>query len=371
MLLAKRQGKRRCDHDACATFGEPMLIDKQMGEVGIDASAAWARQCLDLMVRNQVPPTPANYCLWYHYVAGSLPSLKREMDEVLGSGTLSLQDHVRLFEKYFGTERETKGLERIGGDLTQAIGSVIKQIGQAGQDSSAFVDRLRDFDGSLRNVASDDSEGVQEIVLGLIQATQDMASQNRELQTQLQGSSAQVTKLQEHLHQVRHEAMTDGLTGVANRRCFDLKLVEHSKVALETSSDLCLVMIDIDHFKRFNDTHGHRTGDQVLRVLGAQLKAATAGDEVPARYGGEEFALLLPNCSLGAAAERADRLRRTLAEQYLRNKVTGENLGQVTVSIGVAIYRANEPLEDFVHRADSALYRAKHQGRNRVIAEAA
>lgn len=348
-----------------------MSIDKQMGDSGIDASAAWARQCLDLMIGHQVAPTPANYCLWYHYVAGSLPSLKREMDEVLQAGALTLQDHVRLFEKYFGTERETKGLERIGGDLTQAIGSVIKQIGQAGRESSAFVDRLRDFDGSLRNVGADNSEGVQEIVLGLIQATQDMASQNHDLQTQLQGSSAQVEKLQEHLHQVRHEAMTDGLTGVANRRCFDLKLVEHSQTALETSGDLCLVMIDIDHFKRFNDTYGHRIGDQVLRVLGAQLKAATAGDEVPARYGGEEFALLLPNCSLESAAVRADRLRQALAEQYLRNKSTGENLGRITVSIGVAVYRANEKLEDFVHRADTALYRAKHQGRNRVIAEAA
>lgn len=349
-----------------------MLIEKQMGEIGIDASANWARHCLDLMTRHQVPPTPSNYCLWYHYVAGSLPSLRQEMEEMLQSGSaFTLQENVRLFEKYFGTERESKGLERIGGDLTQAIGGVIKQIGQAGQDSHEFVNRLRDFDGSLRNVAANDSEGVQEIVLGLIQATQDMASQNRELQSQLQGSSAQVTKLQHHLQQVRHEALTDGLTGVANRRCFDLKLVEHSKAALESSAELCLVMIDIDHFKRFNDTYGHRIGDQVLRVLGAHLKAATTGDEVPARYGGEEFALLLPNCSLTDAADRADRLRQALSDQYLRNKATGQNLGQVTISLGVALYRANEPLEAFVHRADNALYQAKNRGRNRVISEAA
>ena len=371
MLPAKRPGRCRHNNDSCATFGEPMSIDKQVGEVGIDASANWAQQCLELMARHQVSPTPSNYCLWYHYVAGSLPALKREMQAMLESGAaFSLQENVRLFEKYFGTERETKGLERIGGDLTQAIGNVIKQIGQAGQESNAFVDRLRGFDGSLRNAAND-SESVQEIVLGLIQATQDIASQNRELQSQLQGSSTQVSRLQQHLQQVRHEAMTDGLTGVANRRCFDLKLVEHSKAALESSTELCLVMIDIDHFKRFNDTYGHRVGDQVLRVLGAQLKAATAGDETPARYGGEEFALLLPNCSLNLAAQCADQLRRALSEHYLRNKATGESFGQVTVSIGIARYRANEPLEDFLHRADTALYSAKNQGRNRVIAETA
>jgi diguanylate cyclase len=348
-----------------------MSIDKQMGDVGIDASTNWAHRCLELMAQHGVTPTPSNYCLWYHYVAGSLPALKQEMDGILAAGTtFSLLENVRLFEKYFGTERETKGLERIGGDLTQAISNVIKQIGQAGQDSSAFAARLRDIDGSLRNPGHD-SESVQEIVLGLIAATQDMASQNHQLHTRLQGSSAEVSKLQEHLHQVRHEAMTDGLTGVANRRCFDLKLIEHSKTALESSAELCLVMIDIDHFKRFNDTYGHRTGDQVLRVLGAQLKAVASGEDVPARYGGEEFALLLPNCSLEDAAQRADRLRLALSQQYLRNKATGESFGQVTVSIGVSRYRANENLDDFVHRADTALYRAKHQGRNCVIAEAA
>lgn len=347
-----------------------MLIDKKVGEVGIDTSAQWARLCLELMAEHEVAPTPSNYCLWYHYIAGSLPSLKQEIDQALRAGGFKFEDSVRLFEKYFGTERETKGLERIGSDLTETISRVINQIGEAGQNSHEFGDRLRDFDGSLRQAAANDSQGVQKIVLNLIQTTQDMASQNRALHDQLQGSSAQVTLLRDHLQQVRNDAMTDGLTGVGNRRCFDLKLVEHSTAALQSSAELCVVLIDIDHFKRFNDTYGHRVGDQVLRVVGAQLKAASNGDDVPARYGGEEFALLLPNCPLPAATARADQLRRALSEQYLRNKATGECFGQVTVSIGVARYRANEPLEDFVGRADTALYKAKRQGRNCVIAEA-
>jgi diguanylate cyclase len=347
-----------------------MLIDKKVGDVGMDTSAQWARLCLSLMTEHRVTPTPSNYCLWYHYIAGSLPSLKQDMDQALQNGGFRFEDGVRLFEKYFGTERETKGLERIGSDLTETITGVIKQIGEAGQNSSVFSNQLRDFDGSLRTVAGNDGKGVQEIVTRLIQATQDMAHQNRELQAQLEGSSAQVTSLRDHLQQVRNEAMLDGLTGVGNRRCFDLKLVEHSKLALQSSAELCVVLIDIDHFKRFNDTYGHRVGDQVLRVVGAQLKAAANANDVPARYGGEEFALLLPDCPLATATERADRLRRALAEQYLRNKQTGECFGQVTVSIGVARYRANEPLEDFMGRADTALYRAKRQGRNCVIAEA-
>ena len=347
-----------------------MLIDKKLGEAGMDTSAQWARLCLSLMAEHRVTPTPSNYCLWYHYIAGSLPSLKEEMDQALQNGGFRFEDGVRLLEKYFGAERETKGLERIGSDLTETISSVIKQIGEAGQNSHVFGNQLRDFDGSLRTVVGNDAKGAQEIVSRLLKATQDMANQNRELQAQLEGSSAQVTSLRDHLQQVRNEAMLDGLTGVGNRRCFDLKLVEHSKLALQSSTELCVVLIDIDHFKRFNDTYGHRVGDQVLRVVGAQLKAAANANDVPARYGGEEFALLLPGCPLATATDRADRLRRALAEQYLRNKQTGECFGQVTVSIGVARYRANEALEDFMGRADTALYRAKRQGRNCVIAEA-
>jgi len=349
-----------------------MLMHKQMGDVGVESSQSWARQSLELMARYNVPPTPSNYCLWYNFAAGGMPSLKQEMDEMLQHGVaFTMQENVRLFEKYFGTDREAKGLERIGSDLTQALSSVVKQIGQADRDSTAFGDRLRALDGSLRSVSADDGAGVQEIVFGLIQATQDMADKNQILQKQLNKSSAQVTVLRDHLHQVRAEALTDSLTGVGNRRCFELKLVEQSKAALKAGSDLCLVMIDIDHFKRFNDTYGHKVGDQVLKVVGFQLKAAVGSDEVPARYGGEEFALILPNCALDQASQRAEQLRQTLASQYLRNKSTGENFGQVTVSIGIAIYRANEPLEDFVTRADSALYEAKHAGRNRVVAEAA
>ncbi|MGH6893019.1 MAG: GGDEF domain-containing protein [Dongiaceae bacterium] len=349
-----------------------MLMHKQVGDVGIESSQGWARHSMELMVQNNVPPTPSNYCLWYNYAASSIPSLKQEMDDMLQHGiAFTMQETVRLFEKYFGTDREAKGLERIGSDLTQALSTVVKQIGQADKDSSAFGDRLKALDGSLRSVSVGEDAGVQEIVVGLIQATQDMTDKNHALQTQLNKSSAQVTVLRDHLHQVRAEALTDGLTGVANRRCFDLKLVEQSKAALKAGSDLCLVLIDIDHFKRFNDTYGHKVGDQVLKVVGFQLKAAAGADEVPARYGGEEFALILPNCSLDQAAQRADQLRQNLASQYLRNKNTGENFGQVTVSVGVALYRANEPLEDFVARADSALYEAKHKGRNRVISAAA
>ncbi len=349
-----------------------MLIHKQMGDVGIESSQGWARHCMELMAQHGVPPTPSNYCLWYGYAAGSIPSLRQEMDDMLRHGiAFTMQETVRLFEKYFGTDREAKGLERIGSDLTQALGAVVKQIGQADQDSTAFGDRLKALDGSLRSVATGEGTGVQEIVVGLIQATQDMADKNHTLQTQLNKSSAQVTVLRDHLQQVRAEALTDGLTGVANRRCFDLKLVEQSKAALKAGSDLCLVLIDIDHFKRFNDTYGHKVGDQVLKVVGFQLKAAAGTDELPARYGGEEFALILPKCSLDQAAKRADQLRRNLASQYLRNKSSGENFGQVTVSIGVARYRASEPLEDFIGRADSALYEAKHTGRNRVVSAAA
>jgi diguanylate cyclase len=131
------------------------------------------------------------------------------------------------------------------------------------------------------------------------------------------------------------------------------------------------LLVDIDHFKRFNDTHGHRIGDQVLKIVGAKMRQMSRDVDTPARYGGEEFALLLLNAPLDAALHRADQLREALASNYLRNKATGDVYGQITVSVGVARFRATDTAETFIARADAALYQAKSDGRNRVVGEAA
>ena len=328
------------------------------------------------MSKHGIAPTPANYCVWYAYIGKSIAGLNREIDERLAlQKGFSWQVNQELFERYFGSDAESIAIRRTGSELHNTMGRVLSRLDVAGQDVTAFGETLVEVKGSLASVVSPDAmsmaTGVQAVVKRLSGATNDMVKKNRYLEQELRQSTAQITTLQERLDQARREAFTDALTGIGNRRCFDLALAEQCERATLAEVELCLLLVDIDHFKRFNDTHGHRIGDQVLKIVGAKMKQMSREVDTPARYGGEEFALLLLNAPFDTALRRADQLREALASNYLRNIATGDVYGQITVSVGVARFRATDTVETFVGRADAALYQAKSDGRNRVVAETA
>ena len=129
------------------------------------------------------------------------------------------------------------------------------------------------------------------------------------------------------------------------------------------------MMTDIDHFKNFNDTYGHLTGDQVLRLVAMSVKQNVKGQDIAARYGGEEFAVVLPNTVLRSAITVADHIRRAVMTKELMKRSTGEHLGRVTISIGVATLHKGDTAQTLIERADACLYAAKRNGRNRVICE--
>jgi diguanylate cyclase len=161
------------------------------------------------------------------------------------------------------------------------------------------------------------------------------------------------------------DALTDPLTGLANRRSFDLELGVVGARAIG-SSPAHLVMVDIDHFKRINDAHGHDVGDQVLRIVGEILLANVRRDSLVARLGGDEFGLLLTGASLHYTAGIATRLCALLAARPLVLGGDPEIVERITLSIGVAGARAGESGASWCARADAALYNAKRNGRNRI-----
>src|SRR5207245_4474569 len=128
---------------------------------------------------------------------------------------------------------------------------------------------------------------------------------------------------------------------------------------------LSLMLTDIDQFKRFNDVFGHLTGDQVLRLVAHSVKQNVKGQDIAARYGGEEFAVLLPNTALRQALTVADHIRRAVMTKELMKRSTGEHLGRVTVSVGVAMLKPGDDTDSLIERADACLYAAKRNGRNR------
>jgi diguanylate cyclase (GGDEF)-like protein len=160
-------------------------------------------------------------------------------------------------------------------------------------------------------------------------------------------------------------AVTDGLTGLFVRRYFDLRMAEAIATARRYGRSFALMMLDIDHFKRFNDTHGHQTGDLVLKQFASLLKRNTRSSDICCRYGGEEMAIILPETGIDEAAVLANKLCNKIRRQEFQGM--GLEPLSVTASIGVAAFRdAFGTAGDMVAAADSALYEAKELGRNRV-----
>jgi diguanylate cyclase len=210
---------------------------------------------------------------------------------------------------------------------------------------------------------------VREIVDTLLKSTREMRDTNKALEARLALSKTEIGNLQQSLEAIRAESLTDPLTGLGNRKYFDRMIETEVQNALANNQPLSLLMLDIDHFKSFNDSYGHLTGDQVLRLVGMSLKQTIKGQDITARYGGEEFVVVLPNTALRQALTVADHIRRAVMAKELKKKSTGEILGRVTISVGVSMLKPDDDTDSLIERADACLYAAKRAGRNRVICE--
>jgi diguanylate cyclase (GGDEF)-like protein len=164
---------------------------------------------------------------------------------------------------------------------------------------------------------------------------------------------------------LEHAALTDGLTGMQNRRYFDDALKEYLEEFRRIGKPVGLMILDLDHFKQVNDTHGHDVGDEVLRAVAKCLKDMTRYHDVVARLGGEEFAVVTPNMDAELLARFAERIRKAVATMSV---LSGNVRLKITTSVGLAVWDRKETAEDFYRRADRQLYEAKRQGRNRVCA---
>ena len=202
-----------------------------------------------------------------------------------------------------------------------------------------------------------------------MKSTREMQETNKALEDRLDLSKVEINNLQHSLEAIRAESMTDPLTGLGNRKYFDRAVADAVARATSEGRPLSLLMFDIDHFKSFNDSYGHLTGDQVLRLVSMSLKQTIKGQDITARYGGEEFAVVLPNTALRQALTVADHIRRAVMAKELKKKSTGEILGRVTISVGVSMLKPDDDTDSLIERADACLYAAKRNGRNRVICE--
>jgi diguanylate cyclase len=312
--------------------------------------------------------TPRNYEVWYAYATGYNPSLNQTINETLAkNGTLTEDDLDRVYNAFISLVRHDEKIDKVSSRVVDEIDQVMAMMDAAAGSASNYTETLtRDSD---RLGVTKDREGLRAIVQSLVSTANDMKEDNQTLEQRLNASRDEINELQENLAVVRAESLTDPLTGLANRKRFDSQLVTAMAESTERSEALSLVMVDIDHFKSFNDTWGHLTGDQVLRLVAMSLKQNVKGQDLATRYGGEEFAVVLPNTVLRSALTVADHIRRAVMSKQLLKRSTGQNLGRVTISLGVATMHKGDTPQSLIARADACLYAAKRSGRNRVICE--
>jgi diguanylate cyclase len=314
------------------------------------------------------PATPRNYEIWYAYATGYKPSLNQQINEALKQkGSLTEAELDRLYAAHLSPVRLSEKIDNVGTQVVDEIEQVMAMIDAATGSANNYTESLVDMSAKLSD--SRDRETLRTIVETLVHTTKEMEASNRQLEEWLNASKQEINELRENLEAVRTESLTDPLTQLANRKFFDTTLEEAIAEARAKNEALSLMMTDIDHFKKFNDSFGHLTGDQVLRLVASSVKSNVKGQDTAARYGGEEFAIIIPNTVLRSAITVADHIRRAVMTKELMKRSTGEHLGRVTISIGVATLQRNDSAQSLIERTDNCLYAAKRHGRNRVMSE--
>ena len=336
-----------------------------------DTERQLAQQAFSLMEKYGITPSPEHYAIWYHYAIGKNRELIHELDQTIASGVrFTPEIGTYLHQKYILSSPVQRAADEAAGDTGKLLQNVMQMITEFSGQTSSYN---KDVNQSLGKLTATMKEAdVKTIVKNLVEATSMLKSSGEQMAKKLEESKQEINNLRKNLEQVTAESQRDFLTGAYNRKTFEKFFDDYAAQAAENSAPLCLIAIDIDHFKQFNDKFGHLIGDEVLKIVARVLMDSLKGRDIVARFGGEEFMVLLPDTPPEIAMKVADAVRKTIASKELKRKDTGEIYGSITVSMGVSHYRpASDTLPMVLKRADDALYVSKREGRNRVTREKA
>ncbi|MBN8544245.1 MAG: GGDEF domain-containing protein [Alphaproteobacteria bacterium] len=328
----------------------------------------YASQAVEMMRARNISPTAKNYAVFYAYASGQPAELVRDINKAieqqlpLSEDALSNLYHQHVAEGQSRVVQDTTASTRkLLSDMLQTMLQFTGATQEVGQQVQARVAKLS---------AAPSEEELRAIAGEIVAGAQNLKASGDSVSAKLAASQKEIISLRENLAKATSESERDFLTGTYNRKAFDKRLLESMGEAKEKNASLVLMMLDVDHFKKFNDTYGHLIGDEVLKIVAKTLTDSVKGMDTVARYGGEEFAVILPKTPIGGGMIVGDAIRKAIASRELKRKDTGANYGQITISVGVAAYRPDQDTPDsLIKRADEALYRSKNAGRNRVTQE--
>ena len=327
-----------------------------------------AHGAIDALQSAHVWPTLLNFEIALHYVSDPEGPLATAVNKLLTQGDFHSDDFGEMLARDFLPRvRLEAALSDAGGALTREldrVDGVLAKASVAGAETSCSMAAAAQGLASVATVTQ-----ARDHVRAAAEAIALAEARAAQYKSELQNSANEVRRLRAAMEGIQRDALTDPLTNLGNRRAFEQNLERACADMDDTKTSLTLAVIDIDHFKSFNDKWGHQTGDQVIRFIGGAICALAIPPRTAARYGGEEFVVIMPRESLASAVRALEEIREEIALRNLRRRATGEELGRVTISIGVAQRLLGESASTFIERADAALYTSKRNGRNRVTCD--
>lgn len=339
-------------------------MSSAFNELDFDIATTTADRATRLMSRHGVPPTPDNFSVWFYYVMGGSLTLKKTVDILIANKRkFDAAINRDLYLTYVNPHSSTSG------DFPEQLHGV---IASAQEFLSTAISDNREQMENLGEVKSECQAAVdpRPIIEKLVKELSTATTRSSALEANFLQTTKDLDQIKDSLKEAEQHSNTDALTGLANRRSLDAFLRAEQITAMEAGTPLSILLIDIDHFKQFNDGFGHQVGDQVIRLVAKVVQENVRECDLAARYGGEELMAILPGAALDTCFEVAERIRRRICEARLTRRTTGEEISSVTVSIGVAQFRMAESADGMIDRCDRALYQAKRAGRNRTIKEA-
>lgn len=338
----------------------------KMAKSLIQESAANLKKAVPLMLQYNIPTTPTNYALWYTYVADNTPELNQQLDSIVTKyETCPPSLSAQLYRGYITDPIEVDVLE-----MRQNLAAMTLDLSQTltdtNRDAAHFQNRI---DANFAKIDDIDQSGLSlEKVLGLVREiakeSDSIRSSTDYFTRQLNKAQQEINRLKEQLKTSEQAVLHDALTQVYNRRAFDTDL---TAILNQSPEGCCLILIDLDHFKDFNDTYGHQLGDQVLKAVAKRLASSCRDGANIYRYGGEEFAVIIAKSHLRSARHLAEGMRRSLEKISIKERKKGQMINNITASFGVAQWQKKLDYGSLIEEADQLLYKAKNLGRNRVM----
>ena len=329
-----------------------------------ETSGEILRLLIQKMAGHPAAFTPLTFTVWYEFTAGINSALSQAMDNLLEEGKKIDDAAIESLYVEFVAERNMDMQLALQKDFQKLLNNLAGCTEETGKQVRHFGNSLQAYGDSLKQNL--DASRLDALISSMTGDTSRMRGSMQSLQSELETSKQQVTKLHQELVSAREETFIDLLTGILNRRGFEARVQNIFSGKTSAGKGLCLLMVDIDHFKKVNDTYGHLFGDNVIRATAEAIKSRIKGQDSVARWGGEEFAVLLPETTRQGGRAVAEHIRRRIEVGKIRRLGTQEQIGGITISIGVAAYTSGTSFVDLLDQADEALYVSKKTGRNKT-----